>query len=272
MKAKIEKIKSIISMIENGTMKGENLSKIDSLLDSIISLVETSGLEIESKKDLPYREEMKSLDKDLLIQCIKVNESLLKEKKAEIVNQFDTQKYEKKRVIELLSINENVLENLTDFKSEKIEEKLLFSHWNIPTSNYLIDYKTEDKVWDYAFTVNYKNIYDLVSLGLDVPDDFDGNTWSLKEPQKSIFETLYNEPFNKEIFVFFVNRNSVYYLKDIRVVNPKCLETKNIQVIKAMMPKLRIGQMLKAISPEERDEQLLLVSKLFEKRLGEISN
>lgn len=265
MKETIAKLKTIISLIEKGEIKGENLNEINRFFDSIMTV-------IEPEKSLSYREELENMDRSSVLKCLDVNNSLLNQKKEEILNQFEQDKYDTEKCIQILSINECVLENLKDLKSDAIEEKLLFSHWKVSPENFLIDFKTNNGIWDYATTHNYHNINDIISLGLDVPDDFDGRLWSLKEPQRSTVEILYRQPFNKPIFVFFVNRNNIYYLENIQVVYPKCNETKNFKVIKSMIPKLRISQKILELTPEKLDNQLLHVSKMFDKSLNLIPN
>ena len=193
-------------------------------------------------------------------------------KKEEILTQFDRSKNDTEQYIQLLSVNECVLENLQDLKSDKIEEKLLFSHWKIDPKNFLIDFKTNNRIWDYASTFDNDNINDILSLGLDVPDDFDGILWHLKEPQRSIVEILSRQPFKKQIFVFLVNRNNIYYTSDIQVQHPTFNETKDIRFFKAMISKLRISKMLLRLSPKNLDKQLVNVSKMFNKLLKQSSN
>ena len=273
MKETIAKLKTIISLIENGEIKGESLNEINRFIDSITTVIESENphLKIESKKKLSYREELENLDKSLLLKKIEVNKILLTKKKEEILTQFDRAKNDTEQYIELLSVNECVLENLQDFKSDKIEEKLLFSHWKIDPKDFLIDFKTNNSIWDYASTFDNDNINDILSLGLDVPDDFDGILWHLKEPQRSIIETLNRQPFKKQIFVFLVNRNNIYYTSDIQVIHPTFNETNNINLIKSLIPKLRISKMLLRLTPEKLDKQLVKVSKMFNKLLNQKS-
>lgn len=273
MKETIAKLKTIISLIENGEIKGESLNEINRFIDSITTVIESENphLKIESKKKLSYREELENLDKSLLLKKIEVNKILLTKKKEEILTQFDRAKNDTEQYIELLSVNECVLENLQDFKSDKIEEKLLFSHLKIDPKDFLIDFKTNNSIWDYASTFDNDNINDILSLGLDVPDDFDGILWHLKEPQRSIIETLNRQPFKKQIFVFLVNRNNIYYTSDIQVIHPTFNETNNINLIKSLIPKLRISKMLLRLTPEKLDKQLVKVSKMFNKLLNQKS-
>ncbi len=275
MKETIARLKTIISLIENGEIKGESLNGINRFIDSITTVIESENphLKIETEKSLSYREKLENLDKSLLLKKIEVNKMLLTKKKEEILTQFDREKNDTEKYIELLSVNECVLENLQDFKSDKIEEKLLFSHWKIDPKDFLIDFKTNNKTWDYAFTFDNDNINDILSLGLDIPDDFDGEgPWSLKEPHRSIVEILHKHPFKKPIFVFLVNRNNIYYISDIQVLYPKFNVTNNINLIKSLIPKLRISKMLLRLTPEKLDKQLVKVSKMFNKLLKQRSN
>jgi hypothetical protein len=204
MKETIARLKTIISLIENGEIKGESLNEINRFIDSITTVIESENphLKIESEKKLSYREELENLDKSLLLKKIEVNKILLTKKKEEVLTQFGREKNDTEQDIQLLSVNECVLENLQDFKSDKIEEKLLFSHWKIDPKDFLIDFKTNNRIWDYASTFDNDNINDILSLGLDVPDDFDGGgSWSLKEPHRSIVEILDKHPFKKPIFL-----------------------------------------------------------------------
>lgn len=268
MKETIARLKTIISKIENGEIKGESLNKINRLIDAMMIETDDPNLKTETEKTKSYREELENLDKSLILKKIEVNKMLLTKKKKEILNQFDKKKFDTEKCIQLLSLNECVLENLQDFKSDKIEEKLLFSHWKIDPNDFLIDFKANNSTWDYASTFDYDNINDILSLGLDVPDDFEGGgLWSLKEPYSSIVENLFKQPFKKPIFLFFVNRNSVYYLNDSLSVYPKLDETKNINFIKSMIPKLRISKMLIRLQPDQLDKQLVRVSKMFNKAL-----
>ncbi len=274
MKETIARLKTIISLIEKGEIKGESLNGINRFIDSITTVIESEKphLKIESEKKLSYREELENLDKSLLLKKIEVNKILLTKKKEEILTQFDRSKNDTEQYIQLLSVNECVLENLQDLKSDKIEEKLLFSHWKIDPKNFLIDFKTNNRIWDYASTFDNDNINDILSLGLDVPDDFDGILWHLKEPQRSIVEILSRQPFKKQIFVFLVNRNNIYYTSDIQVQHPTFNETKDIRFFKAMISKLRISKMLLRLSPKNLDKQLVNVSKMFNKLLKQSSN
>lgn len=271
MKETIARLKAIIEMIENGEIEGESLIEINSFIDSIITIKENTHLKIESEISLSYREELENLDKSLLLKKIEVNKILLNQKKEEFLTQFDQDKYEAEKCVQLLSINECVLENLQDFKSDKIEEKLLFSHWKIEPKDFLIDFKTNNKVWDYASTFDNDNINDILSLGLDVPDDFNGVLWNLKEPQLSIVETLNRQPFKKQIIVFFVNRNNIYYTSDIQCNHPTFNETKDIKFFKAILIKLRLSKMLLRLPPKKLDKQLVKVSKMFNKLLNQKS-
>ena len=274
MKETIARLKTIISLIENGEIKGESLNGINRFIDSITTVIESENphLKIETEKSLSYREKLENLDKSLLLKKIEVNKILLTKKKEEILTQFDREKNDTEKYIELLSVNECVLENLQDFKSDKIEEKLLFSHWKIDPKDFLIDFKTNNKTWDYAFTFDNDNINDILSLGLDVPDDFDGILWHLKEPQRSIIETLNRQPFKKQIFVFLVNRSIIYYISDIQVNHPTFNETKDIKFFRAMINKLRLSKRILRLTPKKLDKQLVKVSKMFNKLLKQRSN
>ena len=271
MKETITRLKTIISLIEKGEIKGESLNEINRFFDSIMAENENPQLKIDSEKSISYREELENLDRSSVLKCIEVNNSLLTQKKEEILTQFDQDKYDTEKCIQLLSVNECVLENIKDFKSDAIEEKLLFSHWKMSPENFLIDFKTNNEIWDYASTVSCGNIYDITTLGLDVPDDFDGGLWSLKEPQRSIVDILSRQPFNKPIFVFFVNRNNIYYLDNIHINYPKCNETKNIIEFGRITFKLYCKKVLPNLF-HIKDEQLLHVSKMFDKSLKQIPN
>jgi hypothetical protein len=135
MKETIARLKTIISLIENGEIKGESLNEINRFFNSVIT--ENVHLKIESEKSSSYREELENLDKSLLLKKIEVNKMLLTKKKQEILTQFGQDKNDTEQGIQLLSVNECVLENLIDFKSDKLEEKLLFSHWKIDPKDFL---------------------------------------------------------------------------------------------------------------------------------------
>lgn len=271
MKETITRLKTIISLIENGEIKGESLNEINRFFDSIMAENENPQLKIDSEKSLSYREELKNMDKNLILRHIVVNKSLLNRKKEQIITQLAQDKNDTEKCIQLLSVNECVLENIKDFKSDRIEEKLLFSHWKMSPEKFLIDFKTNNEIWDYASTVSCGNIYDITTLGLDIQDDFDGGLWSLKEPQRSIVDILSRQPFNKPIFVFFVNRNNIYYLDNIHINYPKCNETKNIIEFGIITSKLYYKKVLPNLF-HIKDEQLLHVSKMFDKSLKQIPN
>jgi hypothetical protein len=265
------KLKALISLIEKGNVKIDSLNEINSFLDALLDVNENLQSENKDKKLVSYRKNLENLDRNLLLKCIKVNELLLKLKKEEIQNQFDQEKNDTKKSIQLIDINKCVLNNLCkDFKSDSIENKLLFSHWKMSSEDFLIDFQTNNEIWDYATTYNYNNIYHITALGLDVPDDFDGKILSLKEPQISIASVLMKYPFNQQILVFFVNRNNIYYSNDLQYINPSFKETKDIRFFKSIISKATLLPRIKNLEPSNIDQQLLNLSKLFDKTLNEI--
>ena len=265
------KLKTLITLVEKGNVKKDSLNEINSFLDALLDLHVNLQSENKDEKIVSYRENLENLDRGLLQKCIKVCELLLKQKKEEIQYQFDQEKNDTEKSIQSIDINKCVLNNLCkDFKSDSIENKLLFSHWKMSSEDFLINFQTNNEIWDYGLTYNYNNIYNITALGLDVPDDFDGKIWSLKEPQKSIASVLEQYPFNQQILIFFVNRNNIYYSNDIRTTIPNFKETKDSRFFKSIISKATLLPRIKNLVPSNIDQQLQNLSKLFDVTLNEI--
>ncbi len=263
----INKLKTIISLIEKGHVHSDRLSQINMFVDSLLVVNENYQSHLQIGQTPSYRDRLLNLHRALLIKCIVVNEVLLSEFRGGNSNQPYK---DPGKIIQILEMNWWVLNNLNNaFRNDDLQSKILFSHWEMEPDECLINFRhfngtwDYDAIWDYASVFNYQNIFEITALGLDVPDDFDGNILTLNESQRSLVNEIKMLPLNKDFLLFFVNRNCIFYQFDLKLDNIILSETRDIQIFRSLIKEASLNQMINNVIPSKVDRQLYNLSILF---------
>ena len=238
MKDSIEKLKEIITYLENNELDKEKQKGVESLIDMFFEKVIIAELEEDNDEEgeimsFPvYEERIKRL-----VALVEDKESFLYE------NEY---KYQRKREINIVKtdicINKSFLQSALNGR-EGQDEKKLYKHW-CEGSIFEHDYYDENTEsgdgygyeghiiqFDYFLPEDRGSINLLPVFGLDVEEDFTGWVPSLpEETLKNVWSLNQGKYWNQDVSpygnrVFFVNKNAIYVLpygsqSDL----PKCIE------------------------------------------------
>lgn len=262
-----EKLNKIIFFKENGFLTKENLNVLEKEMDLMIEEV------IKKHKDkISFDDEIIDpvSSQSNLLKIKEASENLLLKENLELLQPIIFNQYDPKNNLRRLNLNSLILSNLTRKNGEdNSSKKLLFFHWKMNAKGLSFDFRFKDFVWDYYITHNINCIFRVTVLGMDVPDDFPDFPIHFPEPQKTYFHSLFYSPFQEPIFVFFVNRKNIFYLKDANIIDyPKFNTCEDIESFKVEITNYILNEKLKYDFKNNVEKQILMLSDLIETKMS----